>query len=83
MQSFYRRYYENPQSEAVKNSKEYKEQRNRRCKVETELENKINEVGEELAQLFELYTECYGDEIDIALEQMYLLGASDRERMLR
>ena len=36
-----------------------------------------------MLQMFEEYLDAYADEQEILLEEMYLLGALDRERMLR
>lgn len=83
MQSFYKNYYMNPQNEAVKNSEEYPIKRNTRYELETKLTEYLKNTGEELLQLFEEYLDAYADEQEILLEEMYLLGATDRERMLR
>ena len=83
MKSFYKRYYDDPQCEAVCESELYKEKRARRYELEEELEKALGEVGEKLKQLFNIYLDSCAAEQEVLIEQMYLLGAADRERMLK
>ena len=83
IRSFCRNYYTDFQSEAVKSSEEYQEKRLLRYEVETKLATKIKECGNEIFALFEKYLDAYADEQEVLLEEMYLLGAEDREKMLR
>lgn len=73
----------NPQNEAVKDSEEYKIKRNWRHELETKFTECLKNTGQEMLQMFEEYLDAYADEQEILLEEMYLLGALDRERMLR
>ena len=83
MMSFYREFYENAQHEAVKESKAYHERKEQRYRIETELVSKMQQIGDDLFQLFEKYSDACADEQEVLLEEMYLLGAQDREKMLR
>ena len=83
MRAFYREFYSNPQSEAVKDSEEYKNKRFVRYCIEEKLFAKLKENNMELYEYIEKYLDAYADEVEIALEEMYLLGAWDRERMLK
>lgn len=83
MKSFCKNYYSDFEKEAIKNSESYKERREERYKAENELVLKLQEYGEEAIELFEKYLDAYADEIEVHLEEMYLMGAEDREKMLR
>jgi len=83
MRSFYQKYYENPQMEAVKDSNEYLEKRNIRYEKEAAFIERLNLAGNELLSEFEKYLDACADEADVLQELMYLMGAADRERMLR
>ena len=83
MKSFYKNYYMNPQDEAVKDSEEYLIKRNMRHELETKFTECLKNAGQEMLQMFEEYLDAYADEQEILLEEMYLLGTLDRERMLR
>ena len=82
MKSFLNNYYADFQREAVKESEEYKEKRNKRYEIERAFELGLQEY-KELSELFEAYLDACADELEVLLEQMYLLGAADREKMLR
>ena len=82
MKSFLNNYYADFQSEAVKESEEYKEKRNKRYEMERAFELKLQEYGD-LCKLFEAYLDACADELEILLEEMYLMGAQDRENMLK
>ena len=51
--------------------------------IEDELTEKLGGTKTELYQLFEKFIDAYADEMDVLLEEMYLLGAKDREKMLK
>lgn len=83
MKSFYKNYYMNPQVEAIKDSNEYQEKLNQRYEVESKFTKLLKKFGNELVQVFQQYLDAYADEQEILLEEMYLMGALDREKMLR
>ena len=83
MKSFYRRYYDDPQSEAVYESELYKEKRARRYELEEEFEKKLSAIDEELVHLLNDYLDSYVTELEILLEEVFLFGASEREKMLK
>lgn len=83
MKSFCKNYYSDYQSEAVKDSEKYQERRKQRYETEKKLELKLQESGEEIQALFEQYLDACADELEVLLEEMYLMGAQDREKMLR
>lgn len=80
MKSFYRNYYEDVYSEAIKDSKEFQEKQKEKYDLQAKVEEELSEKG---LKLFEHLLDAFADEQDILLEEMYLLGAQDRERMLR
>lgn len=73
----------NPQVEAIKDSNEYQEKLNQRYEVESKFTKLLKKFGNELVQVFQQYLDAYADEQEILLEEMYLMGALDREKMLR
>ena len=83
MKSFCKNYYSDFEYEAIKDSELYKEKRIERHNVENELILRLQEHGEDVIGLFEKYLDAYADEIEVHLEEMYLMGAEDREKMLR
>ena len=83
MRTFLNNYYTDFQSEAIKGSKLYQAKHKQRYEIETELETEIKEVGKNIWQLFEKYLDACADEQEVLLAEMYLMGAQDRERMLR
>lgn len=83
MKSFYKRYYSDAQVEAVRESQEYIQRRNVRYALEEQMEKRMKEVDISLLHLYEKYLDACADEQEILLEEMYLLGAEDREKMLR
>lgn len=83
MKSFYEKYYADPQKTAVKDSEEYIKQRELRYDVEERFVKLLSKSDDDLEQLFEEYLDACADEIEILLGEMYLLGASDREKMLK
>ena len=83
MKSFLNNYYADYQSEAVKDSVEYQEKRKLRYETEKKFVLMLQENSKELVEVFENYLDACADELEVLLEQMYLLGAADREKMLR
>lgn len=82
MKSFYRNYYENPQGEATKDSPVFTEKHNLRYEFEDKFIEILHELGPDALSAFEQYMDAYTDEQEVVLEEMYLLGAKDREKML-
>lgn len=83
MREYYRSYYTNPFDEAIRDSVEYRVKQAIRYVIEDELTEKLGGSKTELYQLFEKFIDAYADEMDVLLEEMYLLGAKDREKMLK
>ena len=83
MRAFYREFREHAYDEAVKDSDEYKEMRDVRHKVEDELTEMLGGTHTSEYKKFDDFISAYADEYDVMLEEVYLLGAADRERMLR
>ena len=80
MKSFYRNYYEDVYSEAIKEFTEYQEKQIVKYDLQAKIEEEHSEKG---LKLFEQFLDALADEQEILLQEMYLLGAQDRERMLR
>ena len=76
-------YYVDYQSEAVKDSEEYRKRKTKRYEMEKKFELLLQENSKELVEVFEDYLDAYADELEILLEEIYLMGAQDREKMLR
>lgn len=83
MRLFYRTFYEHAYDVAVADSEEYREKQQIRQALEDELEKMMGGINTPLYQKFDEYVGAYADEMDVMHEETYLLGASDRERMLR
>ena len=83
MKSFLNNYYADYQSEAVKDFEEYRKRQTKRYEIEKKFELLLQENSKELVEVFEGYLDACTDELEVLLEQMYLLGATDREKMLR
>ena len=83
MKSFLNNYYADYQSEVVKDSVEYQKRRKRRYEIEKKFALLLQESSKELVVVFDDYLDTYADELEILLEEMYLMGANDRERMLK
>ena len=83
MKSFLNNYYADYQSEAVKDSVEYQEKRKLRYETEKKFVLMLQENSKELVEVFEDYLDACADELEILLEEIYLMGAQDREKMLR
>ena len=83
MRTYYRRFYENPCDFAVAESDEFKEKRDIRYKLEKELTEMLGGTQTSLYMKFDQYISAYADEMEVMREETYLLGASDREQMLK
>ena len=83
MKSFLNNYYADYQSEVVKDAVEYQKRRKRRYEIEKKFALLLQESSKELVVVFDDYLDTYADELEILLEEMYLMGANDRERMLK
>ena len=83
MRVFYRTHYEHAYDIAVKDSVEYKKMRDIRYLIEDELTELLGGTGTEAYKKFDEFISAYADENDVMLEEVYLLGAADRERMLK
>lgn len=83
MKSFLNNYYADYQSEAVKDSVEYQEKRKLRYETEKKFVLMLQENSKELVEVFEDYLDACADELEVLLEEIYLMGAQDCEKMLR
>lgn len=83
MRTYYRRFYENPCDLVVADSEEFREKRNLRYKLEDELTEMMGGNRTLLYQKFDDYISAYADEMEVMREETYLLGAADREQMLK
>ena len=81
MRSFCQNYYFDFQTEAVKDSKEYQERRAQRYEIEKKFVLLLQESSKELVELFEVYLDSCTDELEILLQETYLMGAQDREKI--
>ena len=64
-------------------SEEFKEKRDLRYKLEDELTEMMGGNRTLLYQKFDDYISAYADEMEVMREETYLLGAADREQMLK
>lgn len=83
MKEFYQKFYVHPSDEAIKDSEEYKEKSNIRSKLEDELIEILGGIYAVHYKKFDNFLSALYDEYEVLLEGMYLLGATDRERMLK
>ena len=83
MRSYYRRFYENPCDLVVAESDEFKEKRDIRHKLEDELTEMLGGTKTVLYKKFDAYISAYADDMEVMREETYLLGAADREQMLK
>ena len=82
MRLFCRKYYSDYQMEAVEESGEYQSRKNKRYELEQNFELELQKY-EGLYGLFEKYLDACADEQEVLMEEIYLMGAQDREKMLR
>ena len=83
MRSFYRKYYAHSYDKAVSHSKRYRRLQKIRYQLDDELAAMMGGTNTALYKKFDEYIGAYADEMDVMLEEVYLLGALDREKMLR
>ena len=83
MRTYYRRFYENPCDLVVVESDEFKEKRDLRYQLEDELTEMMGGNRTMLYKKFDEYISAFSDEMEVMREETYLLGASDREQMLK
>ena len=83
MREFYQNFYKHPSDEAIKDSEEYKEKNRIRFELENEVEEMLGGNSTAEYKIFDDFLTAFYDEYEVLLEEMYLLGAYDRERMLR
>lgn len=83
MRAYYRNYYVHAYDVAVAESDEYRQKQKVRYALEDELTQMMGGTQTPLYEKFDEYISAYADEMDVMLEEAYLLGAADREKMLR
>ena len=83
MRDYYRNNYLHAYDTAVAGSEEYKKKRDVRYDKEDQLTKLLGGIRTEAYEIFDEYIAAYADEMDVMLEEVYLLGARDREKMLR
>ena len=83
MSEFYQKFYMYPSVEAIKDSEEYREKYDIRSKLEDEVAKVLGGIGTANYKIFDNFLTALYDEYEVLLEGMYLLGAADRERMLK
>ena len=83
MGSYYRRFYENPSDLVVTESDEFKEKRDLRYNLEDELTEMMGGTGTIMYKKFDEYISAFSEEMEVMREETYLLGAADREQMLK
>ena len=67
----------------ISESDEFKEKRDLRYKLEDELTEMLGGTQTLLYRKFDQYISAYADEMEVMREETYLLGAADREQMLK
>lgn len=83
MREFYRIFYADSFPNTVKELEAYLVKRENRYKSETELLEILGGIDSEAHKRFNEYLDACAEEVEILLEEIYLLGASDREKMLK
>ena len=83
MRSYYRRFYENPSDLVVTESDEFKEKIDLRYNLEDELTEMMGGTGTIMYKKFDEYISAFSEEMEVMREETYLLGAADREQMLK
>ena len=83
MRNYYRRMYENPCDLVVTESEKFKEKRNLRYALEDKLEQMMGGTSTQIYKVFDKYISAFCDEMEVMREETYLLGAADREQMLK
>ena len=83
MRNYYRRMYENPCDLVIINSEEFEEKKKIRYALEEKLEEMMGGTSTQLYKVFDEYISAFSDEMEVMREETYLLGAADREQMLK
>ena len=83
MRDFYQKFYSDPYQIAIGDSEVFSEKREFRYQIEEELTLLLGGPHTEAYKKFDEFITAWADEYDVMLEEMYLLGAEDREKMLR
>lgn len=83
MRNYYRRMYENPCDFVIADSEEFEEKKKIRYALEDKLEEMMGGTATLLYKVFDEYISAYCDEMELMREETYLLGAADREQMLK
>lgn len=83
MRNYYRRMYENPRDFVIADSEEFEEKKKIRYALEDKLEEMMGGTSTLLYKVFDEYISAYCDEMELMREETYLLGAADREQMLK
>lgn len=83
MRNYYRRMYENPCDLVIIDSEEFEEKKKIRYALEDKLEEMMGGASTHIYKVFDEYISAFCDEMEVMREETYLLGAADRERMLR
>ena len=83
MRNYYRRMYENPCDLVIINSEEFEEKKKIRYALEDKLEEMMGGTSTQLYKVFDEYISAFSDEMEVMREETYLLGAADREQMLK
>lgn len=83
MRNYYRRMYENPCDLVIIDSEEFEEKKKIRYALEDKLEEMMGGASTYIYKVFDEYISAFCDEMEVMREETYLLGAADRERMLR
>ena len=83
MIGYYQNFYTHPSNEAIKDSEEYKEKKKIRHELEDEVEKMLGGTRTPEYKKFDAFLTALYDENEVLLLEMYLMGARDREMMLR
>ena len=83
MRTYYRNFYDNPCDLVVKDSEEFQEKRRIRYEIEEELTEMLGGTDTVLYKKFDDYISALAEENEVMREETYLLGAEDRDKMLR
>ena len=83
MRNYYRRMYENPCDLVIIDSEEFEEKKKIRYELEDRLEKMMGGPSTLIYKVFDEYISAFSDEMEVMREETYLLGAADREQMLK
>ena len=83
MRNYYRRMYENPCDFVIADSEEFEEKKKIRHALEDKLAEMMGGTSTLIYKVFDEYVSAFCDEMEVMREETYLLGAADREQMLR